>query len=143
MDALSTTRPLSPEHAAAVALIRAGNRTHNAMEEAARTRLGFLHLTKDGQASTHSDRVFAKLAHGRFCRPQPTTISGPLDALRQTFVDCIKEVNMYASKQATTWVAFAKISPNKPPEPDAKARKAAADNRKGNNNGSNGIPSQS
>jgi hypothetical protein len=115
MDALSTTRPLSPEHAAADALTKASNRTHNAMEEAARTRFGFLRLTKGGHASTDSDRVFAKLAHIRFCRPRPTTILGPLDALRQTFVDRILDVNMYAARKATTWVAFAKITPTKPP----------------------------
>jgi hypothetical protein len=34
-------------------------RTHTATEEAARTRLGFLRLTKGGQASTYADRVFA------------------------------------------------------------------------------------
>jgi hypothetical protein len=66
-----------------VALIRAGHRTHTATEEAARTRLGLLRLTKGGQASTYADRAFAELAHERFYRPRPTAVSGPLDALRQ------------------------------------------------------------
>jgi hypothetical protein len=82
MDALSHGPPLSTWQTAAVALIRAGHRTHTATEEAARTRLGFLRLTKGGQASTNADRVFAELAHERFCRLRPTAVSGPLDALR-------------------------------------------------------------
>jgi hypothetical protein len=52
MDALSTISPPLPEHAPAAVLIRAGDRTHNAMNEAARTRLG-------GQVSADPDQLFA------------------------------------------------------------------------------------
>jgi hypothetical protein len=55
LDALSPGPPLPAEQAAAVALIRAGHRTHAATEEATRTRLGFLRLTKGGQTSSDSD----------------------------------------------------------------------------------------
>jgi hypothetical protein len=58
-----------------------GSSHHASTEEAART-LGFLHLTKGGQTSSDSDRVFAELAHERFCRPRPTVVSGPVDELR-------------------------------------------------------------
>jgi hypothetical protein len=74
LDALSNGSPLSQEHAVAVTLIRAGDRTHTTTEEAARTRLGFLRLTKGAQTRTDSDRVFAELAHVRFCRPRPTAV---------------------------------------------------------------------
>jgi hypothetical protein len=79
---MSNGPPLSSKHATTVALIKAGNRTNTTTEEAARTRLGFLRLIKGGQVSTDSDRVFAELAHERFCRPRPTAVSGPLDARR-------------------------------------------------------------
>jgi hypothetical protein len=82
LDALSNGPPLSTKHEGAATLIRAGHRTHSATEEATRTRLGFLRLTKGGQASTDADRVFAELAHARLCRQRPTAVSGPLDALR-------------------------------------------------------------
>jgi hypothetical protein len=49
LDTLSHGPPLSAEQTAAIALIRAGHRTHTATEEAARTRLDFLRLTKGGQ----------------------------------------------------------------------------------------------
>jgi hypothetical protein len=80
--------------------------------------------------STDADRVFAELAHERFCRPRPTAVSGPLDALRQTLVDRTLEVSLHATSKAAACATFAKITPDKPPVPDAKARKAAADKRK-------------
>jgi hypothetical protein len=99
LDALSNDPPLSTEQTAAVALIRAGHCTHTSTEEAARTRLGFLRLTKGGHASTDADRVFAELAHERFCRPRPTAVSGPLDALRQAFVDRTLEVSLLLNSE--------------------------------------------
>jgi hypothetical protein len=128
LDSLSNGPPLSAMQTAAVAIIRAGHRTHTAKEEAARTRLGFLRLTKGGHASMDADRVFA--AHEPICRPRPTAVSGPLDALRQAFVDRTLEVSLHAANKATASGAFAKITPIKPAGPDAKARKAAADKRK-------------
>jgi hypothetical protein len=92
--------------------------------------LGFLRLTKGRQANSHADRVFAELAHERFCRPRPTAISGPLDALRQAFGARALEANLHAASKAAAGAAFAKITPDMPPRPDAKARKAAADGRK-------------
>jgi hypothetical protein len=83
-----------------------------------------------GQASTDADRVLAELAHERFCRPHPKEVSGPLDALRQAFVDRTLEVSLHATNKAAAGAAFAKITPDKPSGPDAKARKAAADRRK-------------
>jgi hypothetical protein len=130
LDTLSHGPPLPTEQAAAIALIRAGHRTHTATEEAARTRLGFLRLTKGGQTSTDADRVFAELAHERFCRPRPTAVSGTLDALRQAFVDRTLEVSLHAASKAAAGAAFAKVTPDKPNGPDARSRKAAADKRK-------------
>ena len=74
--------------------------------------------------------VFAELAYERFCRPRPTTVSGPLDALRQAFVDRTLEVSMHAANKAAAGAAFAKITLDRPTAPDARARKAAADKRK-------------
>jgi hypothetical protein len=130
LDTLSHGPLLSAEQATAITLIRAGHCTHTATEEAARTRLGFLRLTKGRQTSTDADRVFAELAHERFCRPHPTAVSGPLDALRQTFVDRTPEVSLHSASKATAGAAFAKITPDKPTGPDARARKATADKRK-------------
>jgi hypothetical protein len=130
LDALSTGPPLPTEQAEAVALIRAGHRTHTATEEAARTRLGLLRLTKGGQTSSDSDRVFAELAHEHFCRPRPTAISSALDELRQAFVDRALKVSLHAASKAAVGAAFARATPDKPPGRDAKAKKAAADKRK-------------
>jgi hypothetical protein len=130
MDTMSNGPPLSAEQTAAVAFIRAGHRTHTATEEAARTRLGFLRLTKGGQANCDADRVFVELAHERFCRPRHTAVSGPLDALRQAFVDRTLEISLHAASKAAAGAAFAKITPDRPPGHGAKARKAAADRRK-------------
>jgi hypothetical protein len=130
LDTLSHGPPLSAEQTAAIALIRAGHRTHTATVEAARTRLGFLRITKGGQGSTDADHVFAESPQERFCRPPPTTVSGPLDALRQAFVDRTLEVSLHAANKAAAIAAFAKITPDKPTCPDARARKAAADKRK-------------
>jgi hypothetical protein len=104
--------PLSTEQAAAVALIKAGHRTHATTKEAARTRLGFLRLTKDGQTSENSDRLFAELAHERFCRPRPTAVSGPLDDMSQAFVDKTLEDGMHAAIKAVVGAAFAKATPD-------------------------------
>jgi pyruvate/2-oxoglutarate dehydrogenase complex dihydrolipoamide acyltransferase (E2) component len=130
MDALSNGPPLSSQQAAADALIRAGHRTHTTSEEAACTRLGFLRLAKGGHASTDADRVFAELAHERFCRPRPTAVSGPLDALRQAFVDRTLEVNLHAASKAAACATFATVKPDKPPCTDAEVREAASERRK-------------
>jgi hypothetical protein len=92
--------------------------------------LGFLRLSKGRQTSTDADRVFAELAHERFFCPRPTAVSGALDALRHAFVDRTLEVSLHAAHKAAAGAAFAKITPDKPLGPDARARKAAADKRK-------------
>jgi hypothetical protein len=74
--------------------------------------------------------VFAELAHKRFSRLRPTAVSGPLDELRQAFVDRTLEVSLHAASKAAAGAAFAKATPDKPPGQDAKAKKAAADKRK-------------
>jgi hypothetical protein len=53
-----------------------------------------------------------------------------LDGLRQAFVDRTLEVSLHAADKAAAGAAFAKITPDKPTAPDARARKAAADKRK-------------
>jgi hypothetical protein len=53
-----------------------------------------------------------------------------LDALRQAIVDRALEVSLHAANKAAAGAAFAKITPDKPTTPDARARKAAADKRK-------------
>jgi hypothetical protein len=118
------------ENAAVVALIRAGHRTHVATEEAARTRLGFLRLTKGGQASTDTDPVFFESVHKRFCRPRHIAVSRPLDALLQAIADRTPEVSLHAASKAPTGWVFAEITPAQPPGPNAKANEAAADRRK-------------
>jgi hypothetical protein len=114
LDSLSVGSPLSTEHAAAVALIKAGHRTHAMTEEAARTQPGFLRLTKGGQTSSDADLMFAELAHERFCRPRPTAVSGTLDELRQAFVDIALEVSMHAASKTVVGEAFAKATPRPP-----------------------------
>jgi hypothetical protein len=74
--------------------------------------------------------VFAELAHERFCRPRPTAVSSTLGELRQAFVDRTLEVNSHAARKAVAGAAFARVTPDKPPGHDAKAKKAAADKRK-------------
>jgi hypothetical protein len=86
-------------------------------------------------------RVFAELAHEHFCRPRPTAVSGTLDALRHAFVDHSLEVNLHAANEAIDGAAFARLTLDMPPGPDAKARKAVADKRKAVTNfGSNSRP---
>jgi hypothetical protein len=80
MDSLLAGPTLSPEQAAAAALIKAGHLTHTATQEAARTRLGILRLTKGGYASTDTDHIFAHLTHERFCRPRRSSVSGTVES---------------------------------------------------------------
>jgi hypothetical protein len=53
-----------------------------------------------------------------------------LDALRQAFVDRTLEVSLHAANKVGVGATFVKVTADKPPGPDAKARKAAADKRK-------------
>jgi hypothetical protein len=71
--------------------------------------------------------VFAELAHERFCLPRPTAVSSALDELRQAFVDRTLEVSLHGASKAAAGAAFARVTPDKPPGQDAKAKKAAAD----------------
>jgi hypothetical protein len=92
--------------------------------------MGFFRLTKGGQTSSDSDRVFAELAHERFCRPRPTVVLSALDDLRKAFVDMTLEVSLHAASIAAARAAFARATPDKPPGHDAKAKKAATEKRK-------------
>jgi hypothetical protein len=74
--------------------------------------------------------VLAELARKRFNRPHPTAVSGPLDEIRQAFVERTLDVSMHAASKVSLVAAFAKITPDKSPGPDTKAKKAAADKRK-------------
>jgi hypothetical protein len=74
--------------------------------------------------------VFAELAHGRFCRPRPTTVSCPLDELRQALVNITLEFSLHAANKAVARATFAKATPDKPPGENAKTKKAAAVKRK-------------
>jgi hypothetical protein len=130
LDVVSKGPLLSPKKAVTVAFIIAGNRKYVATEEAACSRLGFLRLTKGRQSSTYADRVSAEFAHERFCRPRPTAVSGPLDALRQAFIDRNVEINLHAANKAAVGDAFARVTHDKPPSPYTKAHKAAANKRK-------------
>jgi hypothetical protein len=106
LDARLSGPTLSPEQAATIALFRGGHRTHPAPEEAARTRLGFLRLTKGVQASADIDHVFTKLVHERSSRPRPTTVLGPQDALRQAFADRKLDVSRHAASKVVVGAAF-------------------------------------
>jgi hypothetical protein len=53
-----------------------------------------------------------------------------LDAPRQAFIDRTLEVSLHTASKAAAGAAFAKITPDKPTCPDARAHKAAADKRK-------------
>jgi hypothetical protein len=50
--------------------------------------------------------------------------------LRQAFVDRALKVSLHAASKEAAGAAFAKLTPDKPTCPDARARKAAADKRK-------------
>eukprot|EP00873_Tetraselmis_striata_P006912 jgi/Tetstr1/427176/TSEL_017364.t1 len=63
LESLSTESATPASKAAALAELRACYRTHLATEEAARSRLGYLQLAKNGPTATEADRVFAELAH--------------------------------------------------------------------------------
>jgi hypothetical protein len=89
--------------------------------------LGFLRLTKDGQWSTDLDGVFIELTHERFCLPRLTAVSGTEDALRKAFVDSTLKVSMHAANKADADAKFANVTPDRPPGPDAKAKKVASD----------------
>jgi hypothetical protein len=91
--------------------------------------MGFFRLTKGGQASTDSDRIFAELAHERFCRPYPTAVSASLEALRQGLADRTLEVILHTAIKDGDLETFTIITPDRPPCPDAKAKEAVTDNR--------------
>eukprot|EP00873_Tetraselmis_striata_P016146 jgi/Tetstr1/436410/TSEL_025241.t1 len=124
--------------AAALAELRACYRTHLAAEEATRSRLGYLHLAKNGPTATEADRVFDELAHAKFCTPRRIAVSGQLDQLRRAFDDKTLDISLSAAGKARAAAAFVKAAtPDKPAptesaerrkqrEQAAAARKAAA-----------------
>eukprot|EP00873_Tetraselmis_striata_P007804 jgi/Tetstr1/428068/TSEL_018123.t1 len=137
LESLSTESATPASKAAALAELRACYRTHLATEEATRSRLGYLQLAKNGPTATEADRVFAELAHAKFCTPRRIAVSGQLDQLRRAFDDKTLEISLSAAGKARTAAAFAKATPDKPAptesaerrkqrEQAAAARKAAA-----------------
>eukprot|EP00873_Tetraselmis_striata_P009155 jgi/Tetstr1/429419/TSEL_019329.t1 len=137
LESLSTESATPAGKAAALAELRACYRTHLATEEATRSRLGYLQLAKNGPTATEADRVFAELAHAKFCTPRRIAVSGQLDQLRRAFDDKTLEISLSAAGKARAAAAFAKATPDKPAptesaerrkqrEQAAAARKAAA-----------------
>eukprot|EP00873_Tetraselmis_striata_P017346 jgi/Tetstr1/437610/TSEL_026277.t1 len=137
LESLSTESATPAIKAAALAELRACYRTHLATEEATRSRLGYLQLAKNGPTATEADRVFAELAHAKFCTPRRIAVSGQLDQLRRAFDDKTLEISLSAAGKARAAAAFAKATPDKPAptesaerrkqrEQAAAARKAAA-----------------
>eukprot|EP00873_Tetraselmis_striata_P040804 jgi/Tetstr1/461068/TSEL_006215.t1 len=137
LESLSTESATPASKAAALAELRACYRTHLAAEEATRSRLGYLQLAKSGPTATEADRVFAELAHAKFCTPRRIAVSGQLDQLRRAFDDKTLEISLSAAGKARAAAAFAKATPDKPAptesaerrkqrEQAAAARKAAA-----------------
>eukprot|EP00873_Tetraselmis_striata_P000141 jgi/Tetstr1/420405/TSEL_011521.t1 len=137
LESLSTESATPASKAASLAELRACYRTHLATEEATRSRLGYLQLAKNGPTATEADRVFAELAHAKFCTPRRIAVSGQLDQLRRAFDDKTLEISLSAAGNARAAAAFAKATPDKPAptesaerrkqrEQAAAARKAAA-----------------
>eukprot|EP00873_Tetraselmis_striata_P026853 jgi/Tetstr1/447117/TSEL_034555.t1 len=137
LESLSTESATPASKAAALAELRACYRTHLATEEATRSRLGYLQLAKNGPTATEADRVFAELAHAKFCTLRRIAVSGQLDQLRRAFDDKTLEISLSAAGKARAAAAFAKATPDKPAptesaerrkqrEQAAAARKAAA-----------------
>eukprot|EP00873_Tetraselmis_striata_P008201 jgi/Tetstr1/428465/TSEL_018476.t1 len=61
-----------------------------------------------------ADRLFAKLAHAKFCTPRRIAVSGQLDQLRRAFDDKTLEISDSAAGKARAAAAFAKAAPDKP-----------------------------
>jgi hypothetical protein len=98
-----------------------------ATEENARTRLGYLCLTKGRPTKSNADKIFAELTHKRCCTPRPDVFSSQLDALRQALADRT-QVNSNAACKAAAGAAFVKATPDKTPPPNPRSQtKAAAD----------------
>eukprot|EP00873_Tetraselmis_striata_P033246 jgi/Tetstr1/453510/TSEL_040479.t1 len=114
LESLSAESATAASKAAAVAELRACYRTHLATDEATRSRLGYLQLAKNGPTATEVDRVFAELAHAKFCTPRRIAVSGQLDQLRRAFDDKTLEISLSAAGKARAVAAFAKATPDKP-----------------------------
>eukprot|EP00873_Tetraselmis_striata_P038373 jgi/Tetstr1/458637/TSEL_004341.t1 len=115
LESLSTESATAASKAAALAELRACYRTHLATEEATRSRLSYLQLAKNGPTATETDRVFAELAHAKFCTPRRIAVSGQLDQLCRAFDDKTLEISLIAAGKARAAAAFAKAIPTSPP----------------------------
>eukprot|EP00873_Tetraselmis_striata_P011785 jgi/Tetstr1/432049/TSEL_021521.t1 len=121
LESLSTESATAESHA--LAELRACYRTHLATEEATRSRLGYLQLAKNGPTATEADRVFAELAHAKFCTPRRIAVSGQLDQLRRAFDDKTLEISLFAAGKAHAASAFAKATPDKPAPTESAERR--------------------
>eukprot|EP00873_Tetraselmis_striata_P042595 jgi/Tetstr1/462859/TSEL_007808.t1 len=82
--------------------------------------LSYTHPT----TSSKADRVFAELAHAKFCAPRRIAVSGQLGQLRRAFDDKTLEISLSAAGKARAAAAFAKATPDKPaPTESAERRK--------------------
>eukprot|EP00873_Tetraselmis_striata_P000339 jgi/Tetstr1/420603/TSEL_011691.t1 len=127
LESLSTESATAERQAATLAELRACYRTHLATEEATRSQLGYLQLAKNGPTDTEADRVFAELAHAKFCTPRRIAVSGQLDQLRQAFDDKTLEISLSAAGKAHAAAAFAKATPDKPAPIESAGRRKQRD----------------
>eukprot|EP00873_Tetraselmis_striata_P034649 jgi/Tetstr1/454913/TSEL_041777.t1 len=97
LESLSNESTTAESRAAAFAELRACYRsTHLATEKATRSRFSYLKLTKNGPTATEADRVFAELAHAKFCTLRRIAVSGQLDQLRRAFDDKTLKITLSA-----------------------------------------------
>eukprot|EP00873_Tetraselmis_striata_P016107 jgi/Tetstr1/436371/TSEL_025204.t1 len=92
-------------------------------------------LAKNGPTATEADRIFAELAHAKFCIPRRIAMPGQLDQLRRAFDDKTLEISLSAAGKAPAAAVFAKATPDKPTPTECaaerrKQRKQAAAARK-------------
>eukprot|EP00873_Tetraselmis_striata_P015721 jgi/Tetstr1/435985/TSEL_024866.t1 len=75
---------------------------------------GTVKLAKNGPTATEADRVFAELAHAKFCIPRRIAMPGQLDQLHRAFDDKTLEISLSAAGKAPAAAVFAKATPDKP-----------------------------
>eukprot|EP00873_Tetraselmis_striata_P021608 jgi/Tetstr1/441872/TSEL_030082.t1 len=127
LESLSTESPTEDGKATALAELRACYRTHLATRKATRSWLGYLQLAKNGPMATKADRVFAELAHAKFCTPKRIAVSGQLDQLCRAFDDKTLEISLSAAGKARAVAAFAKSTPDKPAPTQSAERRQQRD----------------
>eukprot|EP00873_Tetraselmis_striata_P023933 jgi/Tetstr1/444197/TSEL_032091.t1 len=120
---LAEKRSHAAKAAALFAELRDCYRIHLATEEATRSRLGYIQLAKNGPTATEADRVFAELAHAKFCIPTCIAVSGQLDQLRRVFDDKTLEISLSGAGKIRAAAAFAKATPDRPATTESAERR--------------------